>query len=63
MSVRTTADERLDQAAQSIKDAIFQLQDLVINECWGHDEFTEEAKARFTEIYIELSVLKKKLGR
>lgn len=37
--VITTADKNLDSAKDNIKEAIKNLSTIVIDECWGFDEF------------------------
>lgn len=63
MGVRTTADEKLDSASDHIKDAIRDLSAIVIEECWGHDEYSEEYKDTIHEVLQELLALKKKMNR
>jgi len=63
MSVRTAADERLDSAHQHIKEAIRDLSAIVIEECWGYDEYKEEYTEKIHEVLQELMTLKKKLNR
>ncbi len=63
MGVRTAADERLDSAHQHIKEAIRDLSSIVIEECWGHDEFREDYTETIHEVMQELISLKKKLNR
>lgn len=63
MSVRTTADEHLDSAAEHIRAAIKDLTEIVIEECWGHDEFTAEYQTTVSEVFDELRKLKGRLNR
>jgi len=35
MSVQTTADEKIDLAEESVKDATLALSEVVIQECWN----------------------------
>lgn len=39
MSVRTQADEKIDQAREHAHDALMALNAVVIEQCWGHDDF------------------------
>ena len=54
MSVRTTADEHLDSAKQHIKDAVKDLSEIVVEQCWGHDEYREEYSEELKRIFREL---------
>jgi replicative superfamily II helicase len=63
MSVRTTADEKLDSASDHIKYAIRDLSTIVIDECWGHDEYSNEYTDVINEVLHQLLALKKKLNR
>ena len=42
MSVRTAADEALDQACSSVQDAVKSLSEIVVDRCGGHDQWNEE---------------------
>lgn len=42
MSVRTTADEQLESAKDNIQSAIKNLSEIVIEECWGSEDFSSE---------------------
>jgi hypothetical protein len=61
MSVTTTADERLDSAIEHMKDAVKNLNDIVIGECWGYDEFKTSFRQEMTEVMMELIRLRKRL--
>jgi hypothetical protein len=63
MSVRTTADERLDSAYTHIKDAVKDLSSVIIDECWGYDDYREDYKNMLHEVMQELILLKKRLNR
>lgn len=63
MGVYTTADERLDSAASHIKDAIKDLSTIVIDECWGFDEYNSSYKDEIYDAMQKLIALKKQLGR
>jgi len=42
MSVRTTADEKLDNAKKELCNAIDNLSMIIIKKVWGSDEFSRE---------------------
>lgn len=42
MSVRTQADEKLDQVQRHLRDAIDNLFDIVVTKIWGYKDFTSE---------------------
>lgn len=63
MSVRTTADDRLDKASDCMGDAIKALGDIVIEKCWGHDEYRQEYEDTIRSVYIQLVELRAKLNR
>lgn len=37
-----TARERIDNAKDHVKNAIQDLSEIIVNECWGTDELSEE---------------------
>lgn len=39
MSVATTADKNRDKAKREIEQAISNLAEIVVNQCWGWDEY------------------------
>ncbi len=42
MSVRTAADEHVDEARKAVSAAMYALAEVVANECWRHDHYTAE---------------------
>ena len=42
MSVRTTADDKLDEAKTSIDSALKSPNEIVVDQYWGHDGFDGE---------------------
>lgn len=46
MSVVTEADEKYAQAILALEDAIFALAHIVINRCWGYDDYSKEFQAK-----------------
>ena len=61
MSVQTTADEKLDEAKQAIKIAIKNLNEILIDECWGYDEFKAGYKQKMRDAQQLLIDAKMKL--
>ena len=60
MSVRTTADENLDAAKESVNKAINSLSEIVISNCWGSDEYSEDYSNTIEDILNALLQLRKK---
>lgn len=54
MSVQTEADDRLDDARRQVKSAVSNLSKIVVDECWGSDEYTKEFKARINDSFHTL---------
>lgn len=61
MSVTTTADEKISDAKHHIKQASQALAEVVVNECWGHDEFKPEYKEMYREVMNDLIRLKNRM--
>lgn len=59
--MRTTADEKLHSAKEHIKDAIKCLSEIVVDECYGHDEYDESWKREFYDSLKDLISIKKRL--
>lgn len=62
MSVRTTSDEHLDSARGHIHEAIRDLSQIVVERCWGHDEYNAETQRNIRETLVELISLRVQLG-
>lgn len=54
MGVVTTADEKIKSAKGHIKDAIDDLKSVLVDECWGHDDFTPEYNEALTDSFTDL---------
>ena len=61
MGVQTKADENLDKAREAVDIAILALSDIVVNECWGHDEFSEEFQENIEDSFSQLRAVKSRL--
>ncbi len=44
MSVRTTADEKRDEAKEHINDALKCLTEIIDDEIWGYEDYNEDYK-------------------
>ena len=63
MGVRTTADEKLDMANEHLRAAGADLAAVVIDECWGHDNYTLDYRTTIREALNTTLELKGKLDR
>ena len=54
MSVITTADEKLNSAVDSLNSAIANLSEIVIDRCWGYDDYNTEFKAVLSKSMFDL---------
>ena len=61
MSVTTTADERLNDAKDNIQSAIKNLSEIVIEECWGAEEFSSEFSATLRKALSEMIEVRESL--
>ncbi len=61
MSFRTTAQEKIDNAREHVKLAIADLGEIVVNECYGTDELSDEVLQTCTEVLQELIGIRRKL--
>jgi len=42
MSVNTTADDRVEKAKEHIEEAVKELSEIIVDKCYGSDEFSVE---------------------
>jgi uncharacterized protein YfkK (UPF0435 family) len=63
MSYRSTADENLDKAVDSIKDAIKLLSTIVLDEAEGYSDFNEEYRDKVYKSMTDLIEIKSRLDR
>jgi len=61
MSVRTTADEKLDSAREHLKQAYKDLLVFADEDTWGYSEFTNSFIENIIEVTFELRKLRIKL--
>lgn len=54
MSVRTAADEHLAKAKEHIESAVKELQQIVVERAWGHDEFKDTYRAKIRARFLTL---------
>ena len=54
MSVRTAADEKIDEAKDHIQKAIECLSEVVINRCYGTSEYSEDYLNKLRKRFIGL---------
>jgi len=58
MMTTTTADEERDAALDDIDSATKHLSLIIIDRCWGYEEFAEEYLAKLRELYVGLVYLR-----
>jgi hypothetical protein len=63
MSVQTTADEKIDLAEESVKDATLALSEVVIQECWGSEDLSDHRLLELRECLNELILIKARLRK
>lgn len=63
MSVKTTADEKLDACSFHINEAVQDLKEVLVEECWGHDQYRKEYREMLDRMFMDLMRMKKKLNR
>lgn len=61
MSVRTTADEKLDEVRNHITAALKAMDEVVIQRCWGWDDFNDEARARHRQLFRDLADMRMRI--
>ena len=63
MGVQTTADAKLDEARSLTQKALKALNEIIINECWGHDKFNEAFTKQILESHALLIEVRSKLSQ
>ena len=54
MSVKTAAQENIDNAVRDINSAITNLAKVVVDQCWGTDDFKDYFKSALKQSFQEL---------
>ena len=63
MSVRTTADEKVDSIREHIDGALKDLSEILVDECDGHDEFNESFTDKLDLAFEGFRKMKKMLDK
>lgn len=58
MSVRTTADEKIESARDNISSAVASLAEVIVGRCWGYDEFNDEFNVKMKNAFKTLIELR-----
>lgn len=61
MSVHTEANTRRDQAIESVKGAISSLSAIVIDQCWGTQDFGPDYRKDLAVSLMELIAIRERL--
>lgn len=61
MSVQTTADDARDKAREHVTEAIKELSKILIDECWGHDDYSQDYSDTLNGVFNQLREIKKNL--
>jgi len=61
MSVRTSADEKRDEAKEHIKDALKCLTEVTDDETWGYEDYSDDYKDKLEESINLLRKIKRML--
>ena len=61
MSVVTTADEKLSSVKEHLRLALEDLSEIVIQKCWGYDEFNRQYQRILHECFTELVNVRSRL--
>jgi len=61
MGVRTTADERRDKSKEHVNNAIAEIAQIVVDEVYGSEDYTDEYKLTLREVLNELLVIRDRL--
>ena len=62
MSVITEADKALDRTKHSVEDAVKNLSKIIVDQVWGHDDFSKEYKEELQRVFASLILVREKLG-
>lgn len=61
MGVVTDADEKIDEARDSSDKALKALNEIVVNECFGHDDYNDEFTQKIHKAHSMLIQIRKLL--
>ena len=61
MSAETDADRRLTSAKEHVREAIKDLGEIVVNQCYGHDGYEDEYAVELAAILQELVDIRRRL--
>jgi hypothetical protein len=61
MSVRTTADAARDKAREHVGAAVKELSTILIEEVWGHDDYSKEYLETLNDVFVKLIQIKKQI--
>lgn len=61
MSVVTRADECLTEVKEQVNSAVINLSEIVVDQCWGYDDLSEDSKSKYKEIFLMLLSIRDKL--
>ena len=61
MGVTTRADEQIDEVRGLVRQAISLLGDVVIDECWGWENFSKEFQSGLSDALSDLMSARSKL--
>jgi hypothetical protein len=60
--VETAADEKLAEARQHVRQALKAINEIVVDECSGHDDFTPEFSVKLRDAHLLLIQVRDKLN-
>lgn len=63
MSLRTRADDKLSEARESTDQALKALNEIVVDQCWGYDEFSDKTIKQVHDAHLALIEIRKMLTR
>ena len=62
MGVITEADRQLETVKKSVENAIAALSKVVVEQCWGWDEYCKEARDTQAQIFYELLDIRNRMS-
>lgn len=61
MGVRTAANEKITEAFDGVDMALKSLTEIVVNKCWGYDEFATEKNKKLEALHAKLLVIRREI--